>query len=361
MPAHQAGTLCNATPGKAMAAMFPTAAGWDTPAVLSRLLGPVVLAATLTACPPSASWQTVHKGLPAALLSIWGTSAQHVWAVGADAGDGKGPLVLRFNGSTWEQLSTGTTGDLWWVHGFENGPVYLGGTGGRILRYADGAFTQMSTPSTSGVVFGIWGASPDDLWAVGGAAGGARGAFAWRLVGDAWTVADGFPTELTETAALWKVAGRSANDVWMVGTNGVLVHWDGSTLTPGNAGTGESLFTVAAMPTLSVAVGGFGTGTLLENDGSGWKDVGGPGLSPLVGVAVRDESAYAVGQFGATYMREAGAWHEEASAPQLQESLHAVWIDPEGGVWSVGGQISGLPLTHGVLLHKGVEPIPGGL
>ena len=34
-------------------------------------------------------------------------------------------------------------GDLWWVFGFEGGPVYMGGTGGTILRYApqDGSFS----------------------------------------------------------------------------------------------------------------------------------------------------------------------------------------------------------------------------
>lgn len=309
--------------------------------------------------PAEPEWEVVHENLPAALLSVWGTAADDVWAVGADPGDGSGPLVLHYDGASWKRRATGDTGDLWWVFGFEKGPVYLSGAGGRILRFADGEFTALATPSQDVVVFGLWGSSPEDLWAVGGAAGGAQGAFAWRLQGDTWVEAEGFPAALSEGNALWKVSGRSADDVWMVGTDGALVHWNGQALELGDAQTGESLFTVASTPDLSIAVGGFGTGSILENDGSGWKNVGPGGMSPVVGVAAAGEVAYAVGQFGATYVRSREGWREDEGAPQLPESLHAVWIDPDGGVWSVGGQIMSLPLVEGVLLHKGSQSVSG--
>jgi hypothetical protein len=128
------------------------------------------------------AWQLVAPHLDGALLSVWGTSARDVWAVGSDSRDGLGATVLHFDGASWERLETGQAGDLWWAFGFAAGPLYLGGTGGTILRFDDGEFTRMNTPGT-GTVFGIWGATADDLWAVGGAPGGAQGAFAWRLQG----------------------------------------------------------------------------------------------------------------------------------------------------------------------------------
>jgi len=235
----------------------------------------VVLAlVVLTACGSSESpqpWQIVARDLPVALFSVWGASERDVFAVGADAGDGRGPLVEHFDGAAWSRLATGQIGNLWWVFGFPGGAVYMGGEGGTILRYQGGSFTKMTTPGI-GTVFGIWGGAPSDLWAVGGNAGGSNGAFAWRLQGDTWIEAPGFPAALAMTDAIWKVHGRSTSDVWMVGTNGVALQWNGSSLTRGTTGVGESLFTVHADQDGYVAVGGFATGRILENTGTGWHD-----------------------------------------------------------------------------------------
>lgn len=318
----------------------------------SRLPATALLA--LAACSSEAKWTAVQQGLPAALLSVWGTSATDIWAAGADTNDGKGPLVQHFDGTEWKRLETGqTAGDLWWAFGFAGGPVYFGGSGGMILRHQDGAFTRMPTPSGD-TIFGIWGASPDDLWAVGGALGGASGAFAWRSRnGGAWAPAEGFPAQLAQTDAMWKMYGRAANDAWIVGTNGKVVRWDGTTFTPSSTGTAESLFTVHASAQRFVAVGGFGTGNILENDGSGWKNVSPAGASSVVGVCLGEDVAYAAGAFGEIHTRTEDGWKLEDTGLTVNGSLHSVWIDPDGGVWAVGGRTSNVPLIDGVMLHKG--------
>src|SRR5690606_16900636 len=108
----------------------------------------------------------------------WGTSDSDVWTVGGDMRDGTGPLVMHYDGAAWERVETGQSdGDLWWVFGFDGGPVFMGGGGGVILRHEGGTFTVMDTPTTD-TVFGIWGASPDDMWAVGGTFD--TNGFAWR-------------------------------------------------------------------------------------------------------------------------------------------------------------------------------------
>ena len=137
----------------------------------------VALVAFLTGCPENGetdpipadpAFRLLHSNLDSALLSVWGTSGSDVWTVGGDARDGTGPLVLHYDGTSWERMTTGQAqGDLWWVFGFEGGPIYMGGSGGVILRYESGMFTLVSTPGTA-TVFGIWGATQDDLWAVGG-------------------------------------------------------------------------------------------------------------------------------------------------------------------------------------------------
>lgn len=325
-------------------------------------MAPLVLLC-LVACgssQPAQTWQVVARHLPSAVISVWGTSASDVYLVGGDPGDGHGPIARHFDGTSWARLDTGQVGNLWWVFGFSGGAVYMGGDGGMILRYQNGGFTRMTTPSDVGTVFGIWGATPDDVWAVGGNSGGESGAFAWRLQGDHWVAAAGFPADLAMGDAIWKIYGRTASDAWMVGTNGKVVRWDGTSLTESKVG-GESLFTVHADPEGFAAVGGgFGGGIILENTGSGWHDVSPAGAPGFIGVCLSAQGDYAVGQEGAVYKREGAAWDKTNLGVAIDEQLHSVWLDPSGGVWAVGGQVLTLPLSNGIVLHLGSK-IPEGL
>lgn len=261
---------------------------------------------------PADEWQMVHEDLPGALLSVWGTSARDVWAVGADARDGTGPSVLHFDGDAWARVPTGQAqGDLWWVFGFEGGPIYMGGDGGVILRLEGESFTLMDTPGTD-TVFGIWGATPDDLWAVGGASD-STGGFAWRLSGDTWTPEPSVPADVAAGAAIWKMYGASASDAWAVGSNGVALHWDGTAFAPGDTGIGSSLFTVHESAGRYVAVGGVASGFIVEYDGGAWHDVT-PQPAPmgLSGVSLApDDVGLAVGVFGAVFVQDASGWNVE--------------------------------------------------
>ncbi len=304
------------------------------------------------------NWQLVARDLPSALFSVWGTSARDVYIVGADARDGQGPAVHHFDGASWTRLSTGQIGNLWWVYGFAGGPIFMGGDGGMILRYQDGAFTRMTTPGVN-TVFGIWGSSPEDMWAVGGADGGANGAFAWRLQGETWVDAPGFPAGLATTDAIWKIHGRGANDAWMVGTNGKVVQWDGRSLTESRI-AGESLFTAHADRERFVAVGGFGTGKILENEGAEWRDASPPGAPSFIGVCLSPKGDFVVGRDGAVFSRGSAGWRAEDTGFPIDQAYHSVWVDPSGGVWAVGGQVLIPPYVDGVVLHRGTQ-VPEGL
>src|SRR5687767_2169163 len=134
------------------------------------------------------SWAVVFEDEPSSLLSVWGSSATDVWVVGGDPRTGTGPIVHHYDGVGWTKLDTGQRNvDLWWVTGFAGGPVFMSGSNGTILRYQNGAFEKLPTPGGL-TVFGMWGAAPNDVWAVGGNFGGGGGGFAWRYDGSAWTV-----------------------------------------------------------------------------------------------------------------------------------------------------------------------------
>ena len=309
--------------------------------------------------PESEPWQVVHEGLPGALLSVWGASPSDVWSVGGDAGDGKGPMVIHYDGKAWTRLETGSSGDLWWVFGFAGGPVFMGGANGQILKYAAGKFEKLETPGTN-TVYGIWGSAPDDLWAVGGAGGTPTGGFAWRYDGTRWRLAEGLPEALQTGATLFKVWGRSANDVWIVGTDGVLVHHDGSKFEQIDNPNPRTLFTVHGDAERVFAVGGSVDGVLLERAGSSWTDITPRAAPQLAGVCTgKGGTTFAVGLAGSVYSDEDGAFARVNTDLDITDDLHGVWVDDTGGVWAVGGDVLSLPLLHGVMIHRGAEVASG--
>lgn len=332
-----------------------------------RFMAMAVLASAASACTgpdpapaaPADEWAIVQEELDSALISVWGSAEDDVWAVGGDRGEG--PLIVHWDGESLTKLDSGASGDLWWVFGFAGGPVFMGGAAGTILRYEDGAFSATETPSSDVTVFGLWGSSPEDMWAVGGADGGADGAFAWRLQGDTWQEAPEFPAELAADKSLWKVWGSASDDVWLVGTAGLAVHWDGSSFETENVGFGESLFTVHYAGGRFVAVGGSAAGLVFENDGSGWQRADIEPLYPLVGVqAVGADQGYAVGRFGSFVEERDGEW-VEAEGPATIRTLHSLWVDPAGGLWAAGGELDVRPVVGGVLAYRGRQTVKGSI
>ncbi len=319
------------------------------------------IAIALAGCGPSDGWTEVLRGLPGGLPSVWGTSSADVWTVGGDAGDG--PLVLHYDGARWERRRTGTHGDLWWVFGFDAGPVFMGGARGQIVRYVDGGLASSPTPGGS-TVFGIWGTAPDDLWAVGGS--GPTGGFVWRFDGATWSAVTGLPPVAT-TVPIYKVWGRARDDVWMVGAGGVSVHFDGRSFTLAPTGTVRDVFTVHGSATRVAAVGG--DGFIGELDGDRWTlppslDAhGAPDHTPLAGVHCTATAAYAVGQQAHVKRRDDAGWVDEDTGLSELLDLHGVWVDPDGGVWTVGGQLVAEPISDGILLHRGpaVADVVAGL
>lgn len=302
------------------------------------------------------SWRVVLQGLDGALMSVDGTSASDVWAVGADTRDGNGATVLHFDGTSWTRKQTGVTADLWWVHVFGASSIMMGGTQGTILRYDGQQFTRMDTPGT-GQVFGIWGTSENDVWAVGGQPDAEPG-FVWRYDGSAWSDASGMMPDAVKGTPLFKVWGRTESDVWIVGLDGVAVHWDGSALELGDTGTKDRLFTVHGPPSgqpAFVAVGGDASPVLVQNDGTKWHKLApDPAPTQLFGVFMRSaKQGYAVGYDGIVLGYDGSAWKLLKTPFELTNPLHAVWADPGGGVWAVGGDVLSPVPTDGMLVHQG--------
>lgn len=305
-------------------------------------------------------WSVVVESEAAALTSVHGRDKNDVWMVGADAGDG--PLVLHWNGERWRRFSTGYQGDLWWVQALDDGSVLMSGSEAQILAYRDGRFERLPSPGLGKhIVFGFWAADDDDLYAVGSTAG--RNGFVWHYDGNVWRDLP-LPSEIPQNdrhdiPAFFKVWGASADDVWVVGGGGVVLRGnarDGFSYL--DSGTEAALFTIHGTRERALIVGGGAEGQLLEVGDLEEPDFvnQAPEGAPLLqGVhAVDSHSAWAVGLGASVYHSASGPWREVVTDLRVPvESLHAVWVDPEGGVWAVGGNVLSNDLDGGVAIHRG--------
>lgn len=169
------------------------------------------------------------------LSDLWGMGAKERWAVG-NAG-----LVLRWNGTDWRKVSVPTTNDLIAVWGSGPDSVWIAGQG--LVLHWDGL--AWTTHPHGRSVRALWGSGANEVWAF------ADDAFLhWD--GATWSST---PSPLVRPSgvspsvlAAW---GSADNDIWAVGTEGAMVHWNGTnwaevaqSLTPSNliaiSGTGPS-------------------------------------------------------------------------------------------------------------------------
>ena len=125
-------------------------------------------------------------------------------------------------------------------------------------------------------VLSVWGSSPTNVFAVGGALGNGQESLVLHYDGKAWKELHPGGTE-----TYWWVGGSGPNDVWMVGENGRATHWDGSVFQEHASGVMATLWGVwAASPTDVWFVGGTPEGgpakpndIVLHWDGQGFTNV----------------------------------------------------------------------------------------
>ena len=162
---------------------------------------------------PDGSWSLVHSG------GSWrGLSASGKFAI--LVGDG-GALAER-KGGIWQNLLLPTDTSQFEtaaaVHVFGSGEAMaVGDNGVSWRRAATGTWTRQMT-STSVNLQGVWGASPDDMWA-----GGLSTNFV-RWNGASWKNVKG-----PAGGSWYAMAGRSATEVYAAGEAGRMAKWDGVT------------------------------------------------------------------------------------------------------------------------------------
>ncbi|WP_420126241.1 WD40/YVTN/BNR-like repeat-containing protein [Longimicrobium sp.] len=158
-----------------------------------------------------------------ALRGVWGSSATNVFAVG------DGGVVLRYDGTTWTRMTTGTTAQLNRVWGSSATNVYAVTSTGRLLRYNGTAWSFVAGVQAPGALWSVWGSSASNVYAVG------DGGIVFRYNGTSWS-----RVRLPRRDVLYGVWGSGASNVYVGGGAGVLYRFDGTNWIPEKALNGQS-------------------------------------------------------------------------------------------------------------------------
>jgi hypothetical protein len=316
---------------------------------VSRLLfAPVATIALLAGCggaggPPA--FRTVTSEQQGLLLSAFVASDGTAYLAGGVTGGGAGSaLLLRWDGQTVTSIPTGDAQAFWWIHGVSDGEMWLAGEGGEVYRFDGTTLARVDAGAPSGaILFGIWGASGDDLWTVGGsfAPGGPRQVIQ-HLSGGSWAAVPS-PAEVSPDVTYFKVWGASAAEVWIVGDQGVVLRADAAGLARADAPGAERYVTVHGCGARDVyAVGGGGSAAAAHFDGAAWSAISSFGdAPPLSGVACTGGAAYVGGYYGyAAHLVASGNPSPIAMPPDLADLvIHGVATGP-GRVLGVGGDLA---------------------
>jgi hypothetical protein len=314
---------------------------------------------------PRGRLRKVLQDLPGALLSISGRSPTDVYAVGTDQSDGQGPLVLHYNGTQWRRLDTEASGDLWWISVTPiDGDFYLAGDGGLILQLDpdSNTFTRHTTPGTQRM-FGIWGSSATNLWAVGEDPNNTdSGGVVWHYDGKMWTVENLPNVRGGVLPGLLKIWGRNAGEIYAVGRRALAIRFDGggwSELTVNGIPETRTLFTVHGNDTITAASGGFfAEGAILELVGTGFAGRTPDGAPQQNGIFIPpDGRAVAVGNGLSTAIRTDTGWELKTEGEDPLRDYHTAWVDPDGAIWAVGGDLA--DEIDGVVAYGGTQDVPG--
>lgn len=248
------------------------------------------------------------EGASVDIRAIWGTAYNNMYAVGVH-GIPYTFMFFHFDGNSWtditEPLRTpildfggGGSFDLWGIHGF----------------------------------------SADDFWIVGrwkkasfGPEGIKGEGFALRYDGTKFVnmTPPGLPSAAEMGMFLYEVWGTSSNDIWVAGTHGFILHWNGAQWTNhrmtdttaaisgilGRINNKLYTFSTVSNPTLGFA--------LHEFDGASWREIWYTDFSSgwFVNPVIINDTIYAAGNYG-----QVVRFNPDAAGPDRYEEI---------GLWGV--------------------------
>lgn len=195
---------------------------------------------------------------------VWGASATKLWGVSSWG-------VFRWNGTAWSFVE-GRFGAMYGIWGTSDADVWAVGAAGKIIHW-DGAGWTEKASGTSELLLDVWATSASDAWAVG------QNGVLLRWNGTAWTR----PYQVSTTVDFRAVQPIGANEALVLTDGGEIARWNGADVVSwaaGQAGFAWDLWAFAADDVWRVG----DSGKIQHWDGAAWTTHDGGTTATLYGV-----------------------------------------------------------------------------
>lgn len=167
----------------------------------------------------------------------------------------------------WTQYTIPTESNLTGGYVASNNEIYVIGT--YLYRFDGTSWNKVKVTVSGGREIGfpdysMFGISSSDMWMV-------KGSILYHYIGN------GLADEYRQYEGIRACWGVSSSDMFFVGLNGMIVHFDGTTFTKMTSPTTKHLYDISGTSHNNVWAAGFNSSTaesvLLHYDGSSWTEV----------------------------------------------------------------------------------------
>jgi hypothetical protein len=308
----------------------------------------------------SGDFFSIDSGVLNQFSDIWASGRSDIFVVGEGLSSNPG-IILHYDGTSWTAMTHPATGDFMGVFGLTSSNVYAVTNDGEIVHYDGTSWSVVYDHPTSGL-YDVWCASLTSVFAVG------ENGRIIRWNGAAWydnsMIADDFVSVwgtaynnvyvcggeqiwrydgtwlLEESGAGWEleeIHGSGPDDIWAVGFDEKVMHWDGTSWTD-ETGWGENDFHAVWGRSASETWLLSDHGGVYRYDGTDWDEVNNSGQGSwqdMYGLSADD--IYTVGS--QTVMNWDGT--EWSVAAQRSSYMHSVWCSGPFEIWTTGYTGSG--------------------
>jgi hypothetical protein len=191
-----------------------------------------------------------------------------------------------------------------------------------------------SLPGDSSL-YGIWGSSGSDVFAVGGRQSTDSAGIILHYNGSTWSSMNtGTKKYLLILTDVW---GSSGTDVFAVGSSGTILHYDGNSWSEMESTVTNNLWGVWGSSGSNVFAVGEG-GIIINYDGSNWSEIESGTSKWLNGIwGSSGTNVFAVGYSGTIFHYDGSTWSAVSSG--TTEDLYDVWGSSGSDVFAVGETI----------------------
>ncbi len=152
-----------------------------------------------------------------------GSGTEDLWAAMLTGG------LRHWDGTAWSynsdiDLPGGANSDVRGLYSFSASDAWAVGTNSGAFHWDGTAWVRTPTGLDSVTLLGVWGSAPGDVWAVGGISVLSRTqGYLIRYRSGRWS-----RSEVPSITAVRAIHGLSASDVWAVGDDGLILHFNGT-------------------------------------------------------------------------------------------------------------------------------------